>query len=44
VPFTDVGRNGRPRIRILEDDLRHFMEERRQFMEANKTKTPAGAA
>jgi excisionase family DNA binding protein len=43
VPFTDVGRNGRPRIRILEDDLRHFMEERRQFMEAHGSKSPAGA-
>jgi excisionase family DNA binding protein len=37
IPFTDVGRNGRPRIRISEDDLRRFME-------ARKTKTPAGAA
>jgi excisionase family DNA binding protein len=37
IPFTDVGRNGRARIRISEDDLRRFME-------ARKTKTPAGAA
>jgi excisionase family DNA binding protein len=37
VPYTDIGRNGRPRIRISEDDLH-------KFMEANKNKTPAGAA
>jgi excisionase family DNA binding protein len=37
VPYTDIGRNGRPRIRISEDDLH-------KFMEVNKNKTPAGAA
>lgn len=28
VRYTDIGRNGRPRIRISEDDLRAFMEAR----------------
>jgi excisionase family DNA binding protein len=38
IPYTDIGRNGRPRIRIKEADLDTFMAQGR------KTKTPAGAA
>jgi hypothetical protein len=43
IPFTDVGHNGRPRIRILEDDLRQFMDGRRKVAEDRATRTPATA-
>jgi len=38
IPYTDIGRNGRPRIRIKEDDVEKFMAEGR------KAKTPATGA